>query len=264
MGGNAGGLIRTLRAVRYKDRTIQSVAQMLLALKQQTKPKQLIWFRGQSLKKWNLVPGLAREKSHLKAESALIKRFMQDATPHIDTPLREEWEWMFLMQHHRAETRLLDWTESPLVALYFAIQESDNMKKDAAVWCLDPVALNTEANMRFTFEVEIPAFGRDKVLENYLPSRVQEGSSEMFPVAIIGPRNTPRMAAQLGTFTINHRLHTPIEEIGKRKHVWRWVIPSKAKDNILKELVHLRYSALTLFPELDRVADISKELLNEI
>ena len=52
------------------------------------------------------------------------------------------------------------------------------------------------------------------MLESYLPSRVQENPSELFPVAIVGPRNTPRMAAQLGTFTINHRLHEPIEEIG--------------------------------------------------
>jgi hypothetical protein len=72
------------------------------------------------------------------------------------------------------------------------------------------------------------------------------------------------MAAQLGTFTINHRLHTPIEEVGDSKHIWRWVIPAKAKKNILKELSYLSYTALTLFPELDRVADLSRELLDEI
>jgi hypothetical protein len=247
--------------VNYRDRKIRSVAELLTALKQQAKPKQLIWFRGHGKKTWELVPTLARDPRHLKAENALIKRFMQNATPHIDVPPRYEWEWMFLMQHHRASTRLLDWTESPLAALYFAVSNKRHSRADSALWCLDPVALNRAANLKFEFESEIPAFGLDPVLESYLPSRVHENPSELYPVAIVGPRNTPRMAAQLGTFTINHRLHQPIEGIGNGKHVWRWIIPAAAKKHLLKELAHLGISALTLFPELDRVADLSKELL---
>ena len=251
-------------SMRYKDRSIHSVGEMLRALKQQANPKQLIWFRGQSRKEWKLVPGLARVPGHLAAEGAVIKRFMQNAAPHMISPPRDEWEWIFLMQHHRAPTRLLDWSESPLAALYFAVHNKDEWGKPAAVWCLDPVALNRAANLKFDFEFEIPAFGQDKVLDSYLPSHVRENPSELFPVAIVGPRNTPRMAAQLGTFTINHRLHAPIEQVGTRDHVWRWVIPASAKENILKELNYLGYSALTLFPELDRVADLSRELLDEI
>jgi hypothetical protein len=247
--------------MRYKDRNLESVAQMLGALKQQAKPKQLVWFRGQAQKKWKLVPSLARKQKYLKAESALIKRFMQDAVPHVSTPLREEWEWIFLMQHHRAWTRLLDWSESPLAALYFAVSDKKHKGIDGAVWCLDPIALNRAANLKFTYEPEIPAFGRDKVLDSYLPSHVQENPSELFTVAIVGPRNTPRMAAQLGTFTVNHRLHTPIEAIGDGKHVWRWIIPSGAKKKILEELALLEVTALTLFPELDKVAEVSMEML---
>ena len=245
----------------YRDRKIHSVAELLTALKQQARPKQLIWFRGQAQKDWELVPSLARNPEHLKAENALIKRFMQNATPHLDAAPRHEWEWIFLMQHHRAYTRLLDWTESPLAALYFAVSNKEYSRIDAALWCLDPVALNRAANLKFEFQAEIPAFGQDPVLDIYLPSRIRQDPSELFPVAIVGPRNTPRMAAQLGTFTINHRLHQPIEKIGTSKHVWRWIIPATAKKNLLIELAHLSISALTLFPDLDRVADLSKELL---
>jgi hypothetical protein len=251
---------RAKPTLRYKDRNIESVAEMLHALKQQAKVKQIIWFRGQARKEWNLVPSLAREPKHLKAEAAIIKRFMQNATPVIEVPPRDEWEWMFLMQHYGAGTRLLDWSESPLAALYFAVFEKEH-GGGGAVWCLDPVALNRAANMKFEFEFEIPAFGRDKVLDSYLPSHVQENPSELSPAAIVGPRNTPRMAAQLGAFTINHRLHKPIEEIGDGQHVWRWIVPGRAKKGILRELAHLRYTALTLFPELDRVAGVTRELL---
>jgi hypothetical protein len=247
--------------MRYKDRTIKSVGGMLSVLKRQSKPGRITWFRGQARQNWTLVPSLAREILNLQAESALIKRFMQNAAQHLPMQPREEWEWIFLMQHHRAFTRLLDWTESPLAALYFAVHEKEHIGAAAAVWRLDPVALNGEAKLKFEFETEIPAFGRDKVLESYLPSHVRENPAELYPVAIVGPRNTPRMVAQLGTFTINHRLHTPLEEIGAGKHVWRWIVPAVAKRNILRELELLGISPLTLFPELDRVADITRQIL---
>jgi len=247
--------------MRYKDRTILSVAGVLSALRHQVNLGRVVWFRGQARREWQLVPSLAREEAHLQAESALIKRFMQNAVPHLSTQPREEWEWMFLMQHHRALTRLLDWSESPLAALYFAVQGDEHKGASGAVWCLDPVALNREAKLKFEFEAEIPAFGRDKVLESYLPSHVQENPAVLVPVAIVGPRNTPRMAAQLGTFTINHRLHTPIEKIGECKHIWRWIIPAAAKRKISKELTLLGITGLTLFPELDRVAELTREIL---
>ena len=69
------------------------------------------------------------------------------------------------------------------------------------------------------------------------------------------------MVAQLGTFTINHRDHTPIERLADQQHVWRWVVPADAKVEIVKELASLGLTKLTLFPELDSVADLAKELL---
>jgi hypothetical protein len=249
--------------MRFRDRTVRSVGDMLRALDIQVAPKQPIWFRGHAKRDWPLIPGLARKVAHLKAESALIKRFIQNAVPHLSPPPQEEWEWLFLMQHHRASTRLLDWTESPLAALYFAAEGTRHTRSGGCVWCLDPIALNNAAKVKFPFAAEIPAFGIDPVLESYLPSRVQQNPAELFPLAIMGPRSTPRMAAQLGVFTINHRVHTPIEELGDERHVWRWLIPAAAKPRILDQLARLGITALTLFPELDRVADLSKELLEE-
>lgn len=248
--------------MRHKDTKIASVGSLLDVLKKQATDGTGVWFRGQSASDWPLVPSLARQKKHLAAEAALRKRFMQNAVPHLDRTPTTEWEWMFMMQHHRAPTRLLDWSESPLAALYFAVSEDKHLRKDAAVWCLDPLALNAEARVtNFRFANEIPAFGVDDVLDNYLPSRVDSSPAVMSPVAIMGPRNTARMAAQLGVFTINHREHAPIESIGTTKHAWRWVVPAAAKKDLRKELALLGFTALTLFPELDRVADLAKELL---
>ena len=247
--------------MRHDDETITSVGAMLQALNQQTDPKQSVWFRGHAKKSWGLVPGLARNKKNLKAESALIKRFMQNAAPHLRSVPTAEWEWLFLMQHHRAFTRLLDWTESPLVALYFAVTGQSHRSSDGCVWSLDPIALNTAAKLKFSFSAEIPAFGIDNELSSYLLSHVREKPPPLPPVGIVGPRSTPRMVAQLGTFTINHRDHTPIERLADQQHVWRWVVPADAKVEIVKELARLGLTKLTLFPELDSVADLAQELL---
>ena len=248
--------------MRYKDVTIKSVAELLRALKSQNQANRFIWFRGHARSDWTLVPSLARNPKNLKAEAALLKRFMQNAVPHLDRPLIEEWEWMFLMQHHRAPTRLLDWTESPLASLYFAVNEEKHLRSEAAVWCLDPVALNKEARVTgFKFANEIPAFGIDDVLNSYLPSGVDDSTTFMLPVAIVGPRNTARMAAQQGVFTVNHQDHKPIETIGETKHVWRWIVPASAKMRLREELRLLGFTAIALFPDLDRVADLAKELL---
>lgn len=247
--------------MRFSDRTIKSIADLVVTLKSQSKLGSPVWFRGQANDSWGLAPSLARKKKIAAAEAALIKRFMQNALPHVAGRPDNEWEWLFLMQHYRLPTRLLDWTESPLAALYFAIENSSVKRKDAALWCLDPVALNQHANINFASDLEIPAFAHDELLDSYLPSRIaSETTSELSPVAAIAVRNSPRIAAQLGTFTITHRTHTPIESVGDSKHIWKMIIPQTAKSSILQELAHLRISRLTLFPELDSVAAEAMEM----
>lgn len=191
---------------------------------------------------------------HLKKEGAIYKRFVQNATQLIDHPPTDDWDWLFMMQHHRAPTRLLDWSESPLAALYFATADPTKDKTDSALWCLDPIAFNQKANLSFAYELELPAF-RDRALENYLPSHV-DPKAPMRPVAAIGPRSTKRMAAQLGVFTVNHSTHEALEKLYDAKHVWRYIIPGDSRAAIRSELRHLGYSSLTLFPDIDMVAEL--------
>jgi hypothetical protein len=246
--------------MRFLDRRIRTIGDLIGALKTQSDTRHIVWFRGQSKAEWKLVPQLARNPAHTQAELALIKGFKQNAVPQLLTRPSSEWEWLFLMQHHRLPTRLLDWTESPLTALFFAVRS--NPDADGAIWCLDPIALNHSASISFPFQLELPAFDNDAILDNYLPNTLaSEKTSDLSPIAAIGLRSSPRMVAQLGVFTITHRTHSPIEEVGDGKHIWRWIIPSAAKSELGKELAHLRFSELTLFPELDRVAAHAKGIL---
>src|SRR3546814_12618621 len=104
------------------------------------------------------------------------------------------------MQHYGIPTRLLDWTESPLTGLYFALER--DIDKDGALWVLLPCELNQKNNYRPDYEFEIPSF-EDSHLTNYVPSTIaSESKSKLLPMAAIAPRNSPRMQAQQGVFTI--------------------------------------------------------------
>jgi hypothetical protein len=72
-------------------------------------------------------------------ENSLIGAFKRQAKAVLpQTPSDNDvLGWLTLMQHYRAPTRLLDWTESPFVALHFAIEDQVN-DHDGAIWVLNP------------------------------------------------------------------------------------------------------------------------------
>ena len=249
--------------MRYPDKNLTTMSDLVAGLRECAATGKIVWYRGQADASWALTLAIARNPDHLKAELTIIKLFRQNAQPHLREYPGTDWEWVFLMQHHRAPTRLLDWSESPLLALYFALwdKSSEHEAKDAALWFLDPVALNRHAGHRRTFERDILAFDIDKDLEQYLPDQVNARKVELNPVAAIGPRNSPRMVAQAGTFTIMHATPIAIETVEDKQHVWRMVIPSAAKPELRKELALLGINEHSLFPDLDRVADIARGLL---
>ncbi|MDE3058463.1 MAG: FRG domain-containing protein [Bacteroidota bacterium] len=206
------------------------------------------------------MPSLARQHDGVEAEIALLKRFKQNALPLSRTRPTTEWEWMFLMQHHGVPTRLLDWTESPLIGLYFSVYE--NPEKDGALWCLNPTKLNENANVTYDFTLEISCFDQDNILDSYLPTKLaSERRTTLTPLAAMAIRDNPRVFAQLGNFTITHRTQTAIESVGSSDHIWRFKIPSASKETIKNQLSSIRITKLTLFPELDNVALVAKEIL---
>tara|TARA_R110001599_G_scaffold26612_16_gene93891 strand:- start:3198 stop:3956 length:759 start_codon:yes stop_codon:yes gene_type:complete len=225
---------------------------------------QTIWFRGHARQSFKLLPSVARNDKALQREQLLSKRFKQNAYPFRISPPQDEWEWLFLMQHYGIPTRLLDWTESPLVALYFAVHDADEKhdEEDACIWVLQPEKYNFEIpRLQPSVSVDIPCFGVDPVLEDYRPDKIAlERMSNKLPVAAIAHRKNERIMAQLGVFTIMHRDMTPLEELGDA-YLAKLRIPSDAKEALRKELAALRINRLSLFPELVSVAEVTKELL---
>ena len=50
--------------------------------------------------------------------------------------IRDRIDWLALMQHHGAPTRLLDWTISPYVGLWFALEDG-GFESDSCIWGID-------------------------------------------------------------------------------------------------------------------------------
>lgn len=220
---------------------------------------QPVWFRGQASKDWKLVPSIERTPS-ISPELNLIKKFKQSATILLNPQPAKLIDWLFIMQHHGAPTRLLDWTESPLVASYFAVDEvKDGISKDGVIWALLPVELNKIANISPDYSFDIPSFAEDRVTDNYSPENFAgESTSNLSPLAIMAPRNSVRMQFQLSVFTINHRNNTPIENISDKRHVWRYIIPEADKAGFKNDLKCIGLGRFQLFPELQSIGDLLK------
>ena len=243
----------------YPDRNIKSVGDLLKNLRNHTADLggQPLWFRGQANKAWSLQPSLFRQQGQ-NSEMSLLKKFKQNAAMLLNPQPSNDFDWLFIMQHHGVPTRLLDWSESPLVATYFAVNEDSD--DDAVLWVLLPVKLNMCSNIEPDYPHDIPSFD-EEWLRNYSTQAVaSETTSRLLPLAAIAPRNSNRMLAQQGVFTISHRSELTIERIGRKEHVWRYVIPNQFKHTILSELRLLGVSKYQLFPELQSIGELLREV----
>ncbi len=103
-------------------------------------------FRGQSNSEWGLNTSLERTISKFKLhtynkdyttdERWMLHEFKRKSHLYLNHNLgiNDHFEWLAIMQHHGAPTRLLDFTYSIFVASYFAVIDSNT---DAAIWAIN-------------------------------------------------------------------------------------------------------------------------------
>ncbi|MBR9800995.1 FRG domain-containing protein [bacterium] len=210
-------------------------------------------FRGQADFEWMLAPSITRflPKSWDKSKAAAFEdsstaSFKQFAHLHLhanELPGENDaLSWKALMQHHGAPTRLLDWTLSPLVGLYFAVL--DLWDRDAALFAL-PTA---------------PFRSQKRDIKDFMAFRI------WFP-----KRPSLRIAAQQGVFTHSLQLLTDVEsEVEKifgdvvdegdtARHV-KIRIPAEMKPGLLKQLRRMNVTAAVLFPGVDGLGRSTSEL----
>lgn len=237
------------------------------------------WFRGHSRVHNELTPGIFRNNEEFlifppkdiddDIEFLLTEEFRRYApTATREIPERNDFlSWLVLMQHYRMPTRLLDWTENPLIAAYFAV--SDDQYVDGELWAMVPFALNKSHSIEELYGTAIvehpivkylatqPMFsGNEEVLADH--SGLEK--IPLYPVAIQYPMVFPRMSSQSSTFTIHPkpRKGCSIPEILiDEADLVRYIIPAECKRAILSDLRSLGINWRMIFQDLEY---ISKDL----
>jgi hypothetical protein len=238
----------------------------------QVRATRTIWYRGCGKAGHPLLPSLYRHQ-RLKTpdqladlERKLMTRFRQRSVPYHSRSLTDDWDALFFMQHYGVPTRLLDWTENPLIALHFALMGAPKkvtksgiltFQSDAAVWMLDPVAWNRHAlrHVRFAGEVLTPD---DEDIKGYRPIPQFAGMNSQ-PVALYGAHNSARIVAQQGVFTIFGRDAKPMDDVFMADNfpancLTKIVLSKSVIRPLRKSLLNQGITESVVFPDLEGLA----------
>ena len=218
---------------------------------------------------WKLLCGLGRRKSDdfkkKNIESIVYYDFLSQAGPLLHRP-DSSWDVLFSMQHHGLPTRLLDWSATFSVGVYFALkpfiqrassapESFGGLERPPSVWVLDPFELNR------TFAEEAVVFNPEIDLEgSYQQIFIEESKSLDAKVMAVNPTQAGRrLAAQRGCFTLHSDLFTPLEATSPT-FLKQFVIPKEA---IVEGVGFLRLAGMneySLFPDLDGLSRHLKAL----
>lgn len=226
-----------------------------------------LWFRGQQDAEWALTPKIYREEFRGTDENEVRQEFQTKALQLIHDRLpRDKWDWYFLMQHYRAPTRLLDWTDNPLMALFFAVSSdrvSNNKIKQAAVWVLDPWWLNRKLRQGIVGPMLPGWFEAERYLPDLEAAFEGKEVTPRLPAAIEPPHIDRRLAIQGSRFLIfgkNLEL-TKCAAVKKdrKRRLRKIMIPGKAVFGLREELENCGITESLVFPDLDALGrDLSR------
>lgn len=221
-----------------------------------------VWYRGVSRSSYKLIPSILRGNLD---EDALIQDFLINYQAIHGKRVDDSWEMYALMQHYRLATRLLDWTKSPLVALYFALEQPDPHASRRAVWLMDPYALN---KITCGYDVVVvPTKDRSRAPEgfeywNHLPRSLRVPSWHepipQKPLAIEPPLANKRILYQQGCFTIHGCHAKPIESYFKGRNapkLIKFTINGKRRHKKMLETLHnLGFKEDYIYQDLESLA----------
>ena len=208
------------------------------------------FFRGQANFEWSLEPSLARIKhpencysmtlrGWLDLESYLIREFKKFSYPYLKDEPKNDFDWLVHAQHHGLPTRLLDWSENPLKALFFAVESRDHDDVDGALHLCTPKQIAPS-----TSDIH-QGKGTQFFCSSYINDRIsaQEGA---FPLPYLNIEDDD----------FSHSLDIDTSKLLGYEKVF---IPKESKPQLRHELNKLGINHRTIYPGLDGISQMLKE-----
>lgn len=194
-------------------------------------------------------------------ESVLMQRFRQQALrfdiPNLP-PLWDRLGWWEVMQHHRAPTRLMDWTTSPFIGLWFAMEYHNTGDGDMALWVYsrETASLNMAKIMAQVKSSEDYESLDDRQLQNMLVKFAIAGdwTAVLIPIS---PRQFQRALAQQSVLTASARIGVarPADFWVRQKLAIRIRIKERWKSEIQAVCRSMGLSRVSLFRDLDSLGE---------
>lgn len=219
-----------------------------------------LWFRGVDQSQYKLCPTIYRKTlwKYDKVEAHNItNHFIHKAKAYVElSAKRTKWEWYQIMQHFGLPTRLLDWTEGYLIALYFAVRNPNNVSTPC-VWILNPNDLNHSSveNSTVFFTDPLTMEEADRIVNDYLDDDL--GKMPKYPIAVLPPYVNKRMTAQRSCFTVHGWVKNGFAALHKRFQQFDVVqlrIRTKSAETLRNQILRAGINEATLFPDLEGLA----------
>lgn len=214
-------------------------------------------FRGLNLADYDLKTSLYRlGGNYHELERHLLRNFRKYA--HRDVVEHDSiWHWLTMAKHHGLPTRVLDWTFSPLVAMHFAVSNTDEFQEDGAIWCVNYAEvhkllpddlrgqLGEEGSDLFTVEMLERSFDTLEEFDNH---------SETDIVLFFEPPSIDdRIVNQFALFSIISNPTQSMDEwlVDHPDCYFKIVIPADLKWEVRDKLDQVNITERVLFPGLD-------------
>jgi hypothetical protein len=222
-----------------------------------TKPPYSQWaFRGERDERWPLFSTLSRYLQNFgvaraawpQQEARILRIFKRKAHQYLDKPpdFDDDFQWMAFMQHHGAPTRLIDFTWSPYVAAFFALERT---LADGVVWAMNPARTDSSRASRLA-RMDLRVKGN---FQRYFLKGDRRFIWMGDPLIM-----NRRLIAQSGTFAVPGVLDLPVEEIlsdrDQKNILAKIILTNPVREVAMRELYRMNITFATLFPDLDGLA----------